>query len=120
MTIFTTLGDDGVIHALKETDVSYLVTSEELMPRLVDILPEVPAVQNLIYINPRELPSTQTVLNNLPSSVQSVSYADLINTGAGSTLEGMPCKHFIYLFIYLFSTLFARRRFQHKIFMYFV
>lgn len=90
VTVFTTLGDDGVIHALKETDVSCLITSEELMPRLVDILPECPSVQNLIYINPRNLPQVPQVIPNLPSNVQTVSYSDLVKQGETCHLNGKP------------------------------
>lgn len=92
VTVFTTLGDDGVIHALKETDVSCLITSEELMPRLVDILPEVPSVQNLIYINPRDMPSTAAVIPNLPNNVNTVSYSDLIQAGESHPLEGKKSR----------------------------
>ncbi|ODM89566.1 Long-chain-fatty-acid--CoA ligase 4, partial [Orchesella cincta] len=87
VTVFTTLGDDGVIYALKETDVTFLITSEELMPRLVNVLPQVPSVQNLIYMNPRNLPQTESVLAEIPKNVQTTSYSDLVESGKTATFE---------------------------------
>ena len=44
-TVYTNLGDDAVVHALKETGTEIVVTSHELLPRFRQMLPEV----NIFY-----------------------------------------------------------------------
>ena len=48
--MYTNLGDDSVAHALNETDVSVVVTSHELLPRFKAMLPNLPKIKTIIYM----------------------------------------------------------------------
>lgn len=49
VTIYATLGDDGVTHGVNETEVDTMITSHELMPKLRKILKTIPKVKTIIY-----------------------------------------------------------------------
>lgn len=40
-TVYTNLGDDGVVHAINETETSIVVTSQDLLPRFRNLQPKV-------------------------------------------------------------------------------
>ena len=40
-TVYTNLGDDAVVHAINETKTSVVVTSQELLPKLYQLLDQV-------------------------------------------------------------------------------
>jgi long-chain acyl-CoA synthetase len=81
VTVFTTLGDDGVAHALNETDVCTLVTSEDLMPRLQEILKSTPGIKNLVYMDTKKAPSTAEAIENLPKEINVTTYSNLMEIG---------------------------------------
>lgn len=47
-TVYTNLGDEGVIHALKETEAEVVVTSHELLHRFKNFLPSLPKITHII------------------------------------------------------------------------
>lgn len=49
VTIYTTLGDGIVVAAVNETMVTHLVTSEDLLPRLRNIMRMMPTLTHIIY-----------------------------------------------------------------------
>lgn len=49
VTIYATLGDDGVTHGVNETEVDTIITSHELMPKLKNILKTIPKVKTIIF-----------------------------------------------------------------------
>lgn len=49
VTIYATLGDEGVTHGVNETKVDTIVTSHELMPKLKKILKTIPKVKTIIF-----------------------------------------------------------------------
>jgi len=88
VTIFTTLGDDGVIHALSETDVSCLVTTEELLPRCQTILKKCPPLKNLIYIDDKESLQTQEIVSDLSNYTNISRYSNLLELGKATHYPG--------------------------------
>lgn len=54
-TLYTTLGDDGIVHGINETAVTHLVTTHDVLGKLETLLPKIPSVKCIIYI---EGPST--------------------------------------------------------------
>lgn len=49
-TLYTTLGDEGIIHGINETEVSHLVTTYDVLPKLKTLLPKILSVKSIIYI----------------------------------------------------------------------
>ena len=50
VTIYSTLGDDAIIHGINETEVDTVVTSFELLPKFRNILAKTPDVKNIVYM----------------------------------------------------------------------
>ena len=50
VTLYATLGEDALIHGINETEVSCVVTSQELLPKFKNILPCTPNVAILVKI----------------------------------------------------------------------
>jgi long-chain acyl-CoA synthetase len=48
VTLYATLGEDALIHGINETEVSCVVTSQELLPKFRNILPCTPNVTVLV------------------------------------------------------------------------
>ncbi|KFM78781.1 Long-chain-fatty-acid--CoA ligase 3, partial [Stegodyphus mimosarum] len=77
VTLYATLGEDGLIHGITETEVTHIITSVELLPKLKSILHRVPAVTHIIYMEGLSSPSTE----NLPSSVKLISFSQMEENG---------------------------------------
>ncbi|VUZ44016.1 unnamed protein product [Hymenolepis diminuta] len=50
-TLYATLGDDAVVHGLEETEASVIFTSDELLSKVVNLLPRCPLVKHVIYFS---------------------------------------------------------------------
>ena len=50
VTLYATLGDDALIHGITETEVSCVITSQELLPKFKNILPSTPNVSLLVML----------------------------------------------------------------------
>ena len=48
VTLYATLGEDALIHGINETEVSCIITSQELLPKFKNILPCTPLVTMLV------------------------------------------------------------------------
>lgn len=48
VTLYATLGDDALIHGINETEVSCVITSQDLLPKFKNILPCTPTVTLLV------------------------------------------------------------------------
>lgn len=49
VTIYSTLGDAGIEHAVSETEVKTIITSHELLPKLRNIMKSIPNVKTIIF-----------------------------------------------------------------------
>ncbi|GFN91554.1 long-chain-fatty-acid--coa ligase 4-like [Plakobranchus ocellatus] len=50
VTLYATLAADAVIHGIKETGVSHVITSLELLPKFKEVLPQTPNVTHVIVM----------------------------------------------------------------------
>ena len=50
VTLYATLGQDALVHGINETDVTCVVTSQQLLPKFKTILPLTPKVTVLVKI----------------------------------------------------------------------
>jgi len=80
VTIYTNLGNDGVAHAINETQVPLLVCSEETMPKVAQVIGQCPSVHTIVaFESPIDgrLHSTAAVKQAKPS-VNIHGYMDLM------------------------------------------
>ncbi|XP_064458379.1 fatty acid CoA ligase Acsl3-like isoform X2 [Ornithodoros turicata] len=52
-TIYATLGDDGIVHGVNETEVHVIITSEELLSRLQHLMTRLPNIKHVVYMRAR-------------------------------------------------------------------
>jgi len=86
VTIYTNLGEEGVEHGVSQTDASLIIVSQELVPRLINVLPKCTSVKNVIII-----PSHKPLSLPEPSNgVKFSRFSDVINLGTTSNVHAMP------------------------------
>ena len=77
-TVYTNLGNDAVIHAINETEVQYIITSQELLPKFKELLPHLPFIKTIIYMKDTHTES-QPELNLKPIEIH--TFDDLVTLG---------------------------------------
>jgi long-chain acyl-CoA synthetase len=89
VTLYSTLGDDALVHGVDESEVRVILTSDELLDKVIKLLPRMPNIRHVIYMrdpalisNPVEgdefkLPNA----NKLPSGVELISMSELETQG---------------------------------------
>jgi long-chain acyl-CoA synthetase len=86
VTIYTNLGEDGVQHGIAQTEAGTVVVGQELVPRLLAVLPSVPSVTNVIVIaNHKTEP--------LPENTERVTFhkfSTILTLGANSSVHASP------------------------------
>ncbi|CAG2109358.1 unnamed protein product [Medioppia subpectinata] len=50
-TVYTNLGDDGVLHVVNQTEATHLVTSDEFLTKLAPIVDKMPTIKHIIHMN---------------------------------------------------------------------
>lgn len=76
-TIYATLGEDGVAFGINETEVNYVITTHDLMPRLRNILPNIPNVHTIVFFEDQLNPTDSTGFGN----VRAIPYKQVIQHG---------------------------------------
>lgn len=87
-TIYATLGEEGIVHGVNETEVKTIVTSEELLPKVLKLLPRLPNVNTIIYMPGRctsKPPPTGT-------SASVMTYEALVNTKPPQDMQPVRLK----------------------------
>jgi len=85
VTIYTNLGEEGVAHGITQTDASVVIVSQELVPRLMNVLDQAPTVHSVIII-PNHRPTAK------PDSkqIQYYNIEDVISLGSRSSAVSAP------------------------------
>ena len=78
VTLYATLGDEAVEHGLNQTEVKYVLTTHDLLPKFKSILKNVPNVKTMIYM---EDPLHKTEVSGFKEGVLIHSFCDVIATG---------------------------------------
>ena len=89
-TVYTNLGDDAVVHALKETEVTTIVTSHELLPRFKLMLDSLPNIRTIVYLEDQ----LQKVILFLKAQRIEQRYPQS-NCKNGFWIKGFFCYNFI-------------------------
>jgi len=86
VTLYATLGEDALIHGINETEVSCIITSQELLPKFKNILPCTPLVTMLIAIEDALKPLDCTGYGD---NVKVLPYQEVIRLGEMSSKAGL-------------------------------
>lgn len=90
VTIYATLGDDGVTHGVNETEVDTVITSHELMPKLKNILKTIPKVKTIIFFED-QLHKTDT---SGFGDLKIIPFSQVCQQGVDSKFGEFSNKHF--------------------------
>jgi len=91
VTLYATLGEDALIHGINETEVTCVITSQDLLPKFKNILPCTPNVAVLIAIEDALKPLD---LKGYGDSVKILPYHEVIRLGEMSSKTGLlPTPH---------------------------
>ncbi|UYV72824.1 ACSL4 [Cordylochernes scorpioides] len=80
-TLYATLGTEGLIHGLTETEVEHIFTSSDLLPKLRNLVPNAPRVKCIIYYEDH---NKIVDTSGFPSDVSVISYSHLKKLGKQS------------------------------------
>merc|ERR1719260_723507 len=86
VTIYTNLGEEGVKHGIEQTEAGTVIVSQELVPRLLKVLPKVNSVANVIVIPNHN----NTPLPENTDQVSFHSFDDLVTAGKSSLFHASP------------------------------
>ncbi|XP_028967127.1 long-chain-fatty-acid--CoA ligase 4 [Galendromus occidentalis] len=77
-TLYATLGEEAIIYGLNETEATHLVTSQDLLPKVVKSLPQINSITHIVYMeNPGSEESPDPVQGiNLYSWTQLLEMGD--------------------------------------------
>jgi long-chain acyl-CoA synthetase len=80
-TIYATLGEDGIAFGVNETEVKYVITSHELVPKVKNIMKDCPSVHTVIYFEDQLNPTDTT---GFGETTTVVPYKSVIRLGANN------------------------------------
>jgi long-chain acyl-CoA synthetase len=89
VTAYAALGKEGLSHSLSETNTSAIFTSASLLQNIVDILPSLPHLHNIIYLGEAK----EALVRNFTKTRQIkniISYKDLVELGSNNLIEHTP------------------------------
>lgn len=89
VTIYATLGEEGVIHGITQTEVDTIITSYDLLPKLRSVLKSTPKVKNVIYFED-QLHIADT--KGFDSAVNIASFSQVIKKGSESVVDDVSPK----------------------------
>lgn len=79
VTMYATLGQEAIVHGINESEVSFVITSADLLPKFKDILSRMPKVEHLVYME--HLSGKKVKLDGFPTNVQVHSMHSVENLG---------------------------------------
>ena len=59
-TLYTTLGQEGILHGINETEVTHIVTTFDVVPQIKSFHMLIPRVRTIIYIEGHKTPDANT------------------------------------------------------------
>ncbi|XP_046676781.1 fatty acid CoA ligase Acsl3 [Homalodisca vitripennis] len=87
VTLYATLGEDAIAHGINETEVTIVVTTHDLLPKIKNILHRTPRVATVIYMED-QLHSTDT--KGFKDGVDIIPFQQVVSNGQASSMEGVP------------------------------
>lgn len=87
VTIYATLGDDGVVHGINETEVTTVITTHDLLPKFKQLLAQLPNVKNIVYMEDQLRKADVT---GFKEGVNIIAYSQVVRSGVDSKFEAVP------------------------------
>lgn len=87
VTIYATLGDDGVIHGINETEVTTVITTHELLPKFKAIANKIPKVHTIIYMEDQLHKTDPT---GYKEGVRIIPFSQVVRNGSESKFDTTP------------------------------
>jgi long-chain acyl-CoA synthetase len=85
-TLYSTLGDEGVIHGINEQEATHVITSSDLLGKIAKIKSSIPKVSTVVYME--SLHKKNKVPEVLDTKL--VSYSQVLEEGHGVTNLPIP------------------------------
>lgn len=80
-TVYTNLGDDAVVHAINETKTSVVVTSQELLPKLYQLLDQLLYVKHIIFFEDNFSASKDSI-KTMEKDIKTLPFRSVVTEGA--------------------------------------
>lgn len=81
VTVYATLGDEGIEHCINETEVTTVITTHELLPKFKSVLNVTTKVNTIIFMED-QLHKTETT--GFKDGVKIIPFSQVIKTGETS------------------------------------
>lgn len=116
VTIYATLGEDGITHGVKETEVNVVITSHDCLAKLRNILKTIPKVDTIIYFEDQLHKTDTSGFGN----VRVIPFSEVLKKGEDSKIGEFPAgrecqKHFFDYFLCRRSFTIERRHSDHHV-----
>lgn len=85
VTIYATLGDEGIAHGINETEVDTVITSHELLPKFRTVLAITPNVKKIIFMEDQ---LHKTDVTGYKEGVQIIPFSTVVEKGEKSKIAG--------------------------------
>lgn len=83
VTLYATLGEEGIIHGINETEATHLITSCDLLPKISKILNKIPSLTHIIYMESRVGKGPTAC----PEGIQTIPFSKLEESGRTADAE---------------------------------
>lgn len=76
-TLYATLGEDGIVHGINETEVTHILTSQDLLSKLLKVLPKIPLIRHITYFEGFQ----KVVKEQFPAEVKVIPFSKVEEQG---------------------------------------
>lgn len=76
VTLYATLGLEGIIHGINETEATHVITSQDLLPKLSKAIESMPSVNCIVYMESFKPPTSQ-----FPKTVRVLPFSQMEKMG---------------------------------------
>lgn len=83
VTLYATLSNDGIVSAINQTEVTHLVTSSDLLPRVLGVIDRIPSITHIVYMPGSKLEPT----THSRSGPQVIPFSSIQERGASYDAE---------------------------------
>ncbi|XP_054159257.1 long-chain-fatty-acid--CoA ligase 4-like [Oppia nitens] len=89
VTLFSNLGDEGIVYGINQTEVKVMIVSSDLMPKIRSLIARIPTVETIVYISHSFMSKDDIKLftDGFPTNIRLQSLADI--EAAGTTAQSV-------------------------------
>eukprot|EP01129_Flabellula_baltica_P014868 TRINITY_DN725_c0_g1_i1.p1 TRINITY_DN725_c0_g1~~TRINITY_DN725_c0_g1_i1.p1 ORF type:complete len:662 (-),score=170.38 TRINITY_DN725_c0_g1_i1:549-2534(-) len=87
MTVYSNLGEDNIVHALNQAEISHILTNGKLLGRILDNLDRIETLKTIIYLDDAK----DSDLKDLEErGIQVLKYQEVIDLGKENMVDPQP------------------------------